>query len=200
MLKAKMMLVVDTATLAVLGFFWKLISPLDPRPIQKHFAARPPIASIETVKVFNAPMEDAGQSMCRLGNALIKSEGKPDGFVSRNQLVKIYNPANNHFVVLYAMGAGSHKIPRVGISLDYDARVALGITKEVKNSDGEVNLIVGPANIGDVEYFHMYLDHDKSSRSARVLGWVVFGLGVVWSCVQISEGLIETVAEIAGML
>ncbi|WGK63367.1 hypothetical protein QAO71_17650 (plasmid) [Halopseudomonas sp. SMJS2] len=159
----------DSILVASFTFMWKVLKKFDPRPLQTHFAMRDPANCIELHRVFSLPKEDAGNSTCRLGNNRMRSENNPNGLVSRGELVKIKNPANGKFVVLYASGAGSYRIPGDGVAMDYDAKVALGITKQE-----EVDLLVGPAGVSDREYFLMYLDSDKGSRSARALGWYIF--------------------------
>jgi hypothetical protein len=186
--------------LAILSGIWRAVRILNPRPLQQHFAARPPSGVyIEIGKVFNAEMADAGQSICRVANNLIKSETNPKGIFERNQLIKVYNPQNKHFAVLYVMGAGRHGISRNAISIDYDARRALGIAKECKG-EGTVELVAGPANVGDSEYFHMYTDHEKSSRNQRCVGWVITAVGLAWSAVAIVmpafSGLIDLISQL----
>ncbi|HCF2449227.1 TPA: hypothetical protein NIA45_006928 [Pseudomonas aeruginosa] len=190
---------VDTLLLGTLAGIWKVLKRFNPRPLQEYYAARTPANSITVERVFNATMEDAGASLCRVCNNLIKSESNPKGLFERNQLIKVFNPRNNHFAVLYVMGAGSHGIPRNGISLDYDARRALGIAKEAK-SEEPVELHIGVANVGDTEYFHMYTDHDKSSRSARVLGWIMCAYGVAMTVLGVGEVAIGYVAHLFGLL
>jgi hypothetical protein len=181
---AKLITPLENALLVVLTCLWRCARIFNPRPLQEHFAARPAVNSHNIEKVFNAEEADAGQSIIRVANNLIKSESNTKGVFERNQLVKVYNPHNKHFVMLYVMGAGSHRISRNAISIDYDARRALGIAKECKG-EGLVDLQVGVANIGDSEYFHMYTDHDKSSRNNRCVGWFFTAIGLVWSAVAI---------------
>jgi hypothetical protein len=168
-MKATAVKTIDTILIASFTFFWKVIKKFDPRPLQTHYAMRDPANAVELHRVFSLPKEDAGNSICRLGNNRMRSEKNPNGLVVRGELVKIKNPANGKFVVLYAAGAGSHPIPGDGVAIDYDAKVALGITKQEA-----VDLLVGPAGVSDREYFLMYLDSDKGSRSARALGWYIF--------------------------
>lgn len=186
-LKAKLTAVADVVVLKLAGAVWKLVKVFDPRPVQEHFAARPPVNGVTFGKVFSLPREDAGQSIVRLGWQHIKSENKNTGIVSRKKLVKIFNPANGHFVVLWAMGANEGRpLPRDAMAIDYDAKLALGISKK----EEEAELIVGEANLGDREFFHMYTDHDASSRSARALGWYLFMAGIGWSVGVTVEGLV----------
>lgn len=179
---------IDAMFIGSMSLVWKLIKFFDPRPIQDHYARRNPANAVVMTRVFSLPQEDCGQSIVRLGNNRMKSEKNPNGIVNRNDLVKIKNPANGKFVILYAMGAGSHAIPGNGVSLDYDAKVALGIQKQE-----EVDLLVGIANIADREFFNMYLDSDKSSRSARALGWHLFMGGLVWSVWGVAESVVSVV-------
>jgi hypothetical protein len=167
-MKASVVNTFDSILIASFTLFWKVIKKFDPRPMQAHFAMRDPADAIELHRVFSLPKDDAGHSVCRLGNNRMRSEKNPKGIAVRGELVKIKNPANGRFVVLYVQGAGSHPIPGDGVALDYDAKVALGITKQE-----EVDLLVGPAGVSDREYFLMYLDSDKGSRSARALGWYI---------------------------
>ena len=180
----------DAIFLGTMSLVWKLITVFDPRPIQEHYARRDPVNAVVLNRVFSLPLEDCGQSIVRLGNNRMKSEKNPNGIVNRNDLVKIKNPANGKFVILYVMGAGSHSIPGNGVSLDYDAKVALGIQKQE-----EVDLLVGTANISDREFFNMYLDSDKSSRSARALGWHMFMAGVAWSLWNVVDSVISAVID-----
>jgi len=53
--------------------------------------------------------------------------------------------------------------------------------------------LFGEANLGDREFFHMYTDHDASSRSARALGWYLFMAGIGWSVGVTVEGLVTAV-------
>jgi hypothetical protein len=177
----------DEIFLSAMSAIWKLISVFNPRPIQERYARRIPANAVMTNRVLTLPDADSGQSIVRLGNNKMKSDKRPNGIVSRNDLVKIVNPANGRFVILYAMGAGSHPIPGNGIALDYDARVTLGVQKLE-----EVDLMLGAANAADCEFFSMYLDSDKSSRSARVLGWYLFMAGFAWSCVSVAESVVTT--------
>lgn len=189
-LKAKLTAVADLVVLKLASGIWKLVKVFDPRPVQEHFAARAPANGVNFGKIYSLPREDAGQSIVRLGWQHIKSENKATGIVGRKKLVKIFNPANNHFVVLYAMGANENRpLPRDAIALDYDAKLALGISKK----EEEAALVVGEANLGDREFFHMYTDHDASSRSARALGWYLFMIGIGWSVVATVEGLVAAV-------
>jgi hypothetical protein len=180
----------DTLFLGVMSLAWKLIKVFDPRPIQEHYARRDPANAVILNRVLSLPEADCGQSIVRLGNNRMKSEKNPNGIVNRNDLVKIKNPANGRFVILYAMGAGSHPIPGNGVSLDYDAKVALGIQKQE-----EVDLQVGIANIADREFFNMYLDSDKSSRSARALGWHLVMAGLAWSAWSVAESAFSAVID-----
>lgn len=191
--------VVDNLMLKTLAVIWRVAKKVDPRPLQEHFAAREAANSIKIEEVFNAHREDSGLSIVRVCNNLILSEGNPKGLFKRNSLVKVYNPENQHFAVLYVMGAGQNGIARNAISLDYDARVALGISKQCKG-EGLVDLRIGKANLGDTEFFHMYTDHDKSSRSARLLGWVLFAYGLVWSAIGIVESAIAGAAVLIGLM
>lgn len=168
-MKAVVVNIFDSILIASFTFMWKVMKKFDPRPLQTHFAMRDPAKAIDLHRVFSLPKEDAGNSICRLGNNRMRSENNPNGLVARGELVKIKNPANGKFVVLYAAGAGSHRIPGDGVAIDYDAKVALGVTKQE-----EVDLLVGPAGVSDREFFLMYLDSDKGSRSARALGWYIF--------------------------
>ncbi len=168
-MKASVVNAFDSILIGSFSFLWKVLKKFDPRPLQTHFAMRDPAGAVDLHRVFSLPKDDAGKSICRLGNNRMRSENNPNGLVARGDLVKIKNPANGKFVVLYAQGAGSHPIPGDGVAFDYDAKVALGITKQE-----EVDLLVGPAGISDREYFLMYLDSDKGSRSARALGWYIF--------------------------
>ncbi|HHH9441253.1 TPA: hypothetical protein ACP32N_003190 [Pseudomonas aeruginosa] len=191
-LKSKLTSFVDSVVLSVAGALWKLVKVFDPRPIQEHFAARKPVNGVEFTSVFSLPEADAGQSIVRLGWQHIKSENKPSGIVSRKKLVKVYNPVNGHFVILYAMGSNQDRpLKKDAVALDYDAKLALGISKEEF-----VDLIVGEANLGDREYFHMYTDHDASSRSARALGWYLFMAGIGWSVAVTVEGLVTAVLKL----
>lgn len=176
-MKAILISQLDSLIIRLTSVVWNLIRVFDPRRLQDHFAKRDPINSVKMVDIFSLPQEDAGQSIVRLCNNQMKSEARPNGLAGRRDLVKIKNPSNGKFVILYAMGAGSHKIPKGGVSLDYDAKLALGIQKA-----SEVELLVGPASIADREYFMMYLDHEVSSRSSRALGWYILIGGIVWSC------------------
>lgn len=189
----------DTMLLGALSLIWGMLKRCNPRPLQEYYAARTPANSITVERVFNASLDDAGASLCRVCNNLIKSESNPKGLFERNQLIKVFNPRNNHFAVLYVMGAGSHGIPRNGISLDYDARRALGIAKEAKGEE-PIELQIGVANVGDTEYFHMYTDHDKSSRSARVLGWIMCAYGVAMTVLGVGDVAISYVAHLFGLL
>ncbi|MBF3053099.1 hypothetical protein HKW90_01585 [Pseudomonas aeruginosa] len=188
-LKSKLTHFADSVVLTVAGAIWKLVKVFDPRPIQEHFAARPPVNGVMFTNVFSLPDADVGQSIVRLGWQHIQSENKPSGIVGRKKLVKVFNPANGHFVILYAMGANQGRpLKKDSVALDYDAKLALGISKEEN-----VDLIVGEANLGDREYFHMYTDHDASSRSARALGWYLFMAGIGWSIAATVEGLVTAV-------
>ena len=180
----------DTMFVGTMSMIWKLIKVFVPRPFQEHYARRDPANAVVMNKVFSLPIEDCGQSIVRLGNNRMKSEKNPNGIVNRNDLVKIKNPANGKFVILYVMGAGSHPIPGNGVSLDYDAKVALGIQKIE-----DVDLLVGTANIADREFFNMYLDSDKSSRSARALGWHMFMAGLAWSLWSVAESVVSAVID-----
>jgi hypothetical protein len=66
-LKAKLTAVADVVVLKLAGAVWKLVKVFDPRPVQEHFAARPPANGVTFGKVFSLPREDAGQSIVRLG-------------------------------------------------------------------------------------------------------------------------------------
>lgn len=180
----------DSIFIGVMSLAWKLIKLFDPRPIQEHYARREPANAVILNRVFSLPQEDCGQSIVRLGNNRMRSERNPSGIVNRNDLVKIKNPANGRFVILYAMGAGSHPIPGNGVSLDYDAKVALGIQKLE-----EVDLQVGIANIADREFFNMYLDSDKSSRSARALSWHLVMAGLAWSVWSVAQSTLSAVID-----
>lgn len=198
----KLLCIFDAAFLEVVGAVWRLAMKLHPRPLQEWYAAREPSNGIQISQVFRIEREDAGQSLCRLGNKWIASEKNTKGLFPRNSLVKVFNKKNGHFAVLYVMGAGGRKVdseekkgmPFDGISLDYDACIRLGI-----DSGEAVDLVVGKANGGDSEFFHMYLDHDKSSRSARVLGWGLFAFGIAWSLVEIAQGLFAAFMHVVGL-
>ncbi len=140
-LKSKLTHFADSVVLTVAGAIWKLVKVFDPRPIQEHFAARPPVNGVMFTNVFSLPDADVGQSIVRLGWQHIQSENKPSGIVGRKKLVKLFNPANGHFVILYAMGANQGRpLKKDSVALDYDAKLALGISKEEN-----VDLIVGEA-------------------------------------------------------
>lgn len=176
----------DLAVIRVVSMVWNLMRVFDPKPFQTRYARLDPANAVKLEKVFNLPQEDAGQGIVRLGNNRMKTEKNSKGFATRGDLVKIKNPENGKFVILYAMGAGSHPIPSNGLALDYDAKLALGIQKVE-----EVDLLVGPANVADKEYFLMYLDPDKSSRSARALGWYLFIFGFAYSAWETAKSLID---------
>lgn len=199
MRKEQLLHVFDQVFLKVMAVLWRVVKVFDPKPLQEHFAARPSAKAIKMARVYRAGIDDAGQSICRVSNSLIKSETNPKGLFERNQLIKIYNPANKHFVVLYVMGAGSLKISRNMVSLDYDACRNLGVTNESRN-DGEVELLMGKANVGDSEYFHMYTDSDKSSRSGRVLGWIMFAYGLWIAGLEIVEQAFAAFMALLGLM
>ncbi len=172
----------EIVLVGVMSLIWKAMRIFNPRPIQERFAKRDPVDAIEINRIFRLPPDKAGQSLCLLGNNRIKSDlsKSKKGIAGRGELVKIKNPENGKFVIQFVAGAGKHPIPSNGISLDYDAARILGV-----HNTEEATLIVGPANIADVEFFHMYMDSDVSSRSARALGWYLFIGSLVYSGIDI---------------
>ncbi|MGE8065130.1 hypothetical protein [Pseudomonas sp. NPDC089569] len=194
-LKSKVIGLVDAVVIAAAKGVWALIKMFDPYPIQHHFVARPPVVNHTVTKLFSLKGEDAKESFARLCNYHIVSVGNMStrrGLVGRKGLIKIYNADNGKVLVIRAQGssvqAGEKGIPKDGIALNYDARKQLGIPK---NQEDELNLVVGPANVNDSEFFFMHLDPDMSSRAARALGWYLLIAGVVYSVSQMLFNGIE---------
>ena len=179
----------DSLLIGVMSLLWKTLRIFNPRPIQERYARRDPVNTIEVTRIFRLPQDKSGQSLCLLGNNRIKGEGSSStkGIAARGELVKIKNPANGRFTIQFVAGAGGNPIPGNGIALDYDAARALGV-----HNMEEAPLIVGPANIADMEFFHMYIDSDKSSRSARVLGWYLFIGGLVYNGIDILVSMLTS--------
>lgn len=174
----------DLAVLAIARSAWKVMQVFDPKPLQTHFAARQAEKCVEITKCFGLKDEDATLNIARLSNMHIGSatgRGRT-GLVGRKGLVKIYNAENGKFLMIRAQGCsskpGAKHVPKDGIALNYDAMKALGIPKAQEEG---LKLFVGPANIGDQEYFHMYQDPDASSRTARALSWYLAIGGVVYA-------------------
>jgi hypothetical protein len=194
-LKSKLIGLVDTVVIAAAKGVWALIKMFDPHPIQHHYVARPPVVNHTMTKLFSLKGDDAVQSIARLCNYHIVSSGKSSkrvGLVGRKGLIKIYNAENGKVLIIRAQGssveAGQKGIPKDGIALNYDAIKLLGIPK---NQEDGLNLVVGPANANDTEYFNMYQDPDLSSRTARALGWYLVIAGLVYSVSQVLFGSLE---------
>lgn len=194
-LKSKLIGLVDTVVIAAAKAVWAVIKIFDPLPIQQHYAARPPAVSHTMTKLYTLRGDDAVQSIARLCNYHIVSSGAKSsrvGLVSRKGLIKIYNADNGKFLMIRAQGstvkAGERGIPKDGIALNYDAIKHLGIPK---NQEDGLNLLVGPANANDNEFYNLYQDPDLSSRSARALGWYLVIAGLVYSVAQVLLSGIE---------
>lgn len=193
-IKAKLVPMFDVAVLKAAKFLWLVMKVFDPRPLQTHFAARKPVQNIEVTHCFSLRGADAELSIARLSNMHIGSstgEGRT-GLVSRKGLIKIYNAENGKFLMIRAQGvptiAGEKQLTKDSIALNYDAKKALGIPK---NQETELKLFVGPANLGDQEFYHMYQDVDASSRTARALGWYLAIGGVVYGIFQMALSFLE---------
>lgn len=194
-LKSKVIGLFDAVVIAAAKGVWALIKMFDPYPVQHHFVARPPAVNHAVTKLFSLKGDDAKQSFARLCNFHIVSVGNMStrrGLVGRKGLIKIYNADNGKVLIIRAQGssvqAGEKGIPKDGIALNYDACKLLGIPK---NQEDGLNLVVGPANANDQEYFHMYQDADLSSRTARALGWYLVIAGLVYSVSQVLFSGIE---------
>jgi len=192
--KAAVITRVDLAVMAFANLIWKVMKVFDPKPLQTHFAARPAERNVAVTKCFALRGDDAALNIARLSNCHIGSasgHGRT-GLVGRKGLVKIYNAENGKFLMIRAQGfaprAGEKGIPKDGIALNYDAKKSLGIPK---NQEESLQLYVGPANLGDQEFFHMYQDPDASSRTARALSWYIAIAGVVYTTLQLVLGLLE---------
>lgn len=194
-LKSKLIGLVDTVVIAVVKCVWSVIKMFDPYPIHHHYVARPPAVSHTMTKLFTLKGDDAVQSIARLCNFHIVSSGmssKRIGLVGRKGLIKVYNVDNGKVLLIRAQGgsweAGQKGIPKDGIGLNYDAIKLLGIPK---NQEDGLNLLVGPANASDTEFYNVYQDPDMSSRSARALGWYLLIAGMVYSLSQVLFSGIE---------
>lgn len=194
--KAKMIHTVDVLVIAAAKLLWKVMKVFDPKPIQTHYAARPAANSVVVTKCYSLKGEDAALNIARLCNYHIGSSSvrASKALISRKGLIKIYNTENGKFLMIRAQGnstvEGQKGIPKDGIALNYDAKKALGIPK---NQELELNLIVGPANLADSEFYHMYLDADASSRTSRALGWYLAIAGIVWALFQTTFAFLEVV-------
>lgn len=194
-IKTKMIEYVDVAVINAAKLLWKVMKVFDPRPIQAHYAARKPVVNVSITKCFSLRAEDAEQNIARLANCHIgSSTGRGrSGLASRKGLIKIYNAENGKFLMIRVQGcqtrAGEKQIPRDGIALNYDAKKALGI---VKNQEDGLQLFIGRANLNDEEFYHMYIDPDASSRTARALGWYLAIGGTVYGLLQVSLSFLET--------
>lgn len=189
-IKAKLISCADIVVLKAACVLWKMMKVFDPYPLQAHYAAMKPVKHIEVSKCFSLKGDDAVQHIARLSNVHIGSatgNGRT-GLVGRKGLIKIHNLENGRFLMVRAQGSapGSAHVPRDGIALNYDARKALGITGE-----SQLTLVVGPANLGDQEFYNMYQDPDASSRTARALGWYLAIGGIVYSCFQMALSVLE---------
>ncbi|MBM5458956.1 hypothetical protein H8F21_15420 [Pseudomonas sp. P66] len=184
----------DNLVLGAAKMLWKVMKVFDPRPIQEHYAARPSVKNVAISKCFSLNKTDAEQNIARIANMHIgSSTGRGrQGLILRKGLIKVYNAENGKFVMIRAQGVptqpGEKQIPRDGIALNYDAKKALGIPK---NQEEGLQLFIGPANVGDQEYYSMYQDPDASSRTARALGWYLAIGGVVFGLFQMALGLLE---------
>ncbi|MDF9779203.1 hypothetical protein [Pseudomonas baetica] len=194
-LKSKVIGLFDAVVIAAAKGVWALIKMFDPYPVQHHFVARPSAVNHTVTKLFSLKGDDAKGSFARLCNYHIVSVGNMStrrGLVGRKGLIKIYNADNGKVLIIRAQGssvqAGEKGIPKDGIALNYDACKLLGIPK---NQEDGLNLVVGPANVNDQEYFHMYQDSDMSSRTARALGWYLLIAGMVYSVSQVLFSGIE---------
>ena len=185
--KSKLISILDVVVIAAAKLIWKAMNLFDPRPVQTHYAARPPVEHVVISKCFSLRNEDAALNIARLANFHIGSSAirASRALVGRKGLIKIYNADNGMFLMIRAQGnkvaLGERGIPKDGIGLNYDAKMALGIPKG--QEDG-LNLIVGPANLADSEYYHMYFDVDASSRTARALSWYLAIAGIVYALFQ----------------
>lgn len=193
MIKSKLVSMLDYLVIGSAKLLWMVMKVFDPRPIQTHYAACKPVKNIEVSKCFSLRGDDAELNIARLANMhILSNSGHGRGLVSRKGLIKIYNAENGKFLMIRAQGvqvvAGEKQIPRDGIALNYDARKALGIPK---NQEEALQLFVGPANLGDQEFYHMYQDPDASSRTARALGWYLAIGGAVYGMVQMALSCVE---------
>lgn len=193
-IKTKLIPVFDCIVIGAAKVLWKVMKVFDPRPLQTHFAARKPVKTIEVSKVFSLRGADAELNIARLANKhIMSSGGHGSGLIGRKGLIKIYNAENGLFLMIRAQGcqtvAGEKQVPKDGIALNYDAKKALGIDK---NKEEGLQLFVGPANLGDQEFYHMYQDPDASSRTARALGWYLAIGGTAYGMFQMALGCVET--------
>ena len=192
--KAAVMTRFDLVVMGMAKFAWRMMRIFDPKPLQTHFTQRPSERYETIEKCFSLRGDDATQNIARQSNCHIgSSTGRGrTGLVGRKGLVKIYNADNGKFLMIRAQGfmprSGEKGIPKDGIALNYDAKKALGIPK---NQEDGLRLYVGPANVADQEYFHMYQDPDASSRTARALSWYILIAGVVYTGFQLVLGLLK---------
>lgn len=174
----------EKAFVAICGLVWRLLRLLDPKPIQRYFAARVNVTGQPISKLHSLSIADATEHICRINNNRMK-EG--EGFLAkRGDLLKVFNPANGKFVYRYAQGAGELRIRYNELGLDYDAKLELGVL-----NDDAVELQVMKANTADREFYLMYQDRSVSSRQSRALGWYMLLGGTLITLLTYASGFVE---------
>lgn len=139
-------------------------------------------SSITISSVVDLPLEDAGQTICRLHNRHI--DGKKTGekpFV-RRQAVSIRNLKNGASVIRYVMGAKSIAgLTMNACALDYDAKSSLGLSK-----DEIPELLIEPASFKDI-HFCFWSHHDLGIQLSYKLGFIGFCLGAFSAVLDIIQ-------------
>jgi hypothetical protein len=174
----------EKAFLAICYVVWMMLRLLDPKPIQRYFAARVNVTGHTINQLHSLSTADAMEHICRINNNRMK-EG--EGFLAkRGDLLKVFNPANGKFVYRYAQGAGELRIRYNELGLDYDAKLELGVLNE-----DNVELQVMKANTADREFYLMYQDRSISSRHSRSLGWWMLMGSILTTLINFATGWVD---------
>lgn len=133
---------------------------------------------MKITKVYRLPREDeSGSEIVRFCNSRISAQlniRPPKNKFHRRQPVVIINPANDCWVLRYAMGnPGTMSIKQDEIAVDYDALVELDV-----HPKHDVELTVRNASWLEV-YIHFMRHPDLNVRISMRLGVIGFVLGII---------------------
>lgn len=185
----------ERALVKCCSLFWALLKLLDPKPVQRYFATRVNVSGQKIICARSLLLDgDAESHVCRINNNRMKLGG--GHIAKRGDLIKIFNPSNNKFVLRYAHGSGDMRLRFNDIGLDYDARVELGVLDQE-----EVEFEVMKANPADREFYLMYQDKSVTSRHSRALGWYMLLGSLLFTAASALVGAaFQVICELAVVL